>query len=77
MTLRALLLVLLAAGCGPSRQEAPFEEALLAVLPEDANVLVPVAFSRDGHRAAYVARQAAGDDVVSCLEKGSPVGRVC
>ena len=41
------------------------------------SLLVPVAFSLDGRRAAYAARRPQGDDVVSCLPKDSPVGRVC
>ena len=72
---RPLLLLLLLASCRSAPQG--FEEALLLTLPEDSNVLVPVAFSQDGRRAAYAARRPQGDDLVSCLAKDSPNGRVC
>lgn len=75
MRLRGPALLLLIASCGTAPRG--FRESLLLTLPEDANVLVPVAFSRDGRRAAYAARQPQGDDVVSCLPKESPNGRVC
>ena len=75
MRFRAFVLLLLLSSC----RSAPegFEEALLLTLPEDSNVLVPVAFSQDGRRAAYAARQPQGDDIVSCLSRDSHNGRVC
>lgn len=41
-----------------------FESRLLAVIPEDLNVIVPPAFSRDGRLAAYAARGGGVDRVV-------------
>lgn len=42
-------------GAGPA-----FEERLLATIPEDVEVFVPIAFSRDGRVAAYVAQSSDG-----------------
>jgi hypothetical protein len=42
-------------GTGPA-----FDEQLLATIPEGVEVLVPIAFSRDGRQAAYVAQTPGG-----------------
>jgi hypothetical protein len=49
---RPLLLLLALSGCGAPE----FRERLLAVLPEDVRVTVPVAFTTDGRQAAWVER---------------------
>jgi hypothetical protein len=54
----ALVYVVLA-GCvsGPApRRGEEFRERLLATLPEERGIAIPVAFSRDGTRVAYVER---------------------
>jgi hypothetical protein len=48
------------------------EERLLDMIPAGVNVIVPVAYSRDGRRAAYVARTQEGDRVVCGEWTGSP-----
>ncbi|HEY3226148.1 MAG TPA: hypothetical protein VGK61_04010 [Planctomycetota bacterium] len=56
------LLGFLAACRSPSPAEAgpAFEERLLATIPEGVEVFVPIAFSRDGRQAAYVAQTSGG-----------------
>jgi hypothetical protein len=39
---------------------APFSEHLIATIPEGVDVEVPIAFTRDGLQAAYVARTPEG-----------------
>jgi hypothetical protein len=56
------------AGCAA----ADFEERPLATLPEVANVVVPVAFSRDGRHAAYVLRSPDGDRAARGERSGQP-----
>lgn len=63
--MRIILLTLLsfAAACrSPSHPGAgpAFEDRLLATIPEGVEVFVPIAFSRDGCVAAYVARTPEG-----------------
>ncbi len=54
-----------------------FQERLLATIPEDARVVVPVAFSRDGRNAAWVMRQGEMSRAVCGAWKGEPYGVVC
>jgi hypothetical protein len=56
MPVPRLLLLLALAGCGPTPRGSEFRDRLLAVIPEQSRVTVPVAFSRDGRHAAYVER---------------------
>ena len=77
MILRRVLLLVILAGCGSLPAGEPFSERLLATLPEQANVLVPPAFSADGSRAAYVLRKPEGDDVVFGPVTRARRGRVC
>jgi hypothetical protein len=58
LTLVAFALVL--AACGELPSPAPFTEHLIATIPEGVDVVVPIAFSRDGLQAAYVARTPEG-----------------
>lgn len=54
------ILPLALAGCVAAAdpgQEPNFRERLLATIPEGVRVDVPIAFSRDGRHAAYVARR--------------------
>ncbi len=54
------ILSLALAGCvaaPAARQDPDFRERLLATIPEGVRVDVPIAFSRDGRHAAYVARR--------------------
>jgi hypothetical protein len=63
LSARVLALVLVA-GCAAPRDIEPFQEHVLAVIPAGIRVIVPVAYARDGTRAAYVARTDQGDQVV-------------
>ena len=54
-----------------------FQERLLGTIPEDARVVVPVEFSADGRRAAWV-MQRGGTSRAICGERmGKPYGVVC
>jgi hypothetical protein len=74
-----LILISILTGCvaGPAAGDPAFQEHLLATIPEDTRVIVPVAFSRDGRNAAWVNRP--GD--MSCAVRGEwkskPYGVVC
>jgi len=52
------------------RGGAYFEDRLLDTIPEGVNINVPVAYSRDGRRAAYAARTPEGDYAVCGGWKG-------
>lgn len=72
---RSLAIAALAlAGCAVGPAPAEFRERLLAVIPEGVTVSVPIAFSPDGTRAAYVARR--GDEHRAVLGEwsGKPYG---
>lgn len=72
-TLAAALVLL--AGCTSS--EASFLEQRLATISPDARVIVPVSFSRDGRRAAYVEQQDGACRTVCGSKIGKPYGIVC
>src|SRR5262245_30481014 len=67
----AILLVL--SGCAAF----PFEERRLATIPADARVIVPVSFSADGRRAAYVEQRGDSCRTVCESRTGKPYGIVC
>ena len=79
--LRSLsILSLLLGGCilGPaSAENAEFRERLLATLPDDVRVIVPVAFSEDGRHAAYVERRGDVSRVVRGNWEGKPFQVLC
>ena len=60
-----------------SVQDADFKDRLLATLPEDARVIVPVAFSADGRRAAYVEQRDGSCRVVCGPHQGKAFGALC
>ena len=62
----ASLALLLVAACAslPVDGNLAREARLLDTIPPGVNVVVPVAYSRDGHRAAYVGRTPDGDYAV-------------
>lgn len=61
----------------PTDGDPAFRERLLATIPEDARVVVPVAFSVDGRKAAWV-QQRGGTSRAVCGEwQGKPYGVVC
>jgi hypothetical protein len=68
------LSILLLAGCAAPSE---FRDRLLATLPEDVRVDVPVAFSLDGRRAAYVERASGVSRVVHDGRKERPFEIVC
>lgn len=69
----SLLILLAAAGCVARPAGTPeFEERLLITLIDHANVLVPVAFSRDGRHAAVVLRTPEGDRAILDDRWGRP-----
>ncbi len=72
MRVAAWAVPLLLAGCVPlSPRNAPAsEDRLIDTITEGVNVNVPVAFSRDGRRAAYAARTPDGDYAVCGGWKG-------
>lgn len=56
-TLPVLLAVLSACRATPvGGTDDPFQERILATLPEGVDVVPPVAFSPDGQQVAYIAR---------------------
>jgi hypothetical protein len=69
------LVLLLLAGCAAA--DAPFEERKLATIAGDARVLVPVTFSQDGRRAAYVEQRADACRMVTGDHVGKPYGLLC
>jgi hypothetical protein len=71
----ASVTLLLLAGCASSGSS--FEDRRLATIPEDARVIVPVSFSRDGRRAAYVEQRGNACRTVSGSKVGKPYGVVC
>jgi len=67
---RALWIVPLAlAGC---LSRPAFRERLLATIPEGVDVVVPIAFSRDGRQVAWVERSPEGCRAVRGEWKGKP-----
>ncbi len=67
MRIASLALLLLLAGCSPlpvTGNLTAFEARLLDTIPAGSNVVVPVAYGREGQSAAYVARTPAGDFAV-------------
>lgn len=64
---------LLLTGCA----SGAFRDRLLATLPEDVRVDVPVAFSQDGRRAAYVERASGFSRVVHDGSKARPFDLIC
>jgi hypothetical protein len=73
--LRTASVVFLLAGCasaGPS-----FEDRRLATISDNSRVLVPVSFSRDGRRAAYVEQRDDGCRMVSGPRVGKRYGTLC
>lgn len=75
MNRTALAALVLLGGCAASAP--PFEEKRLATIPPDAKVLVPVSFSRDGRRAAYVEQRDGTCRTVCGSKVGKPYGIVC
>lgn len=72
-------LIAVTLGCAGRRiHENPgFHERLLGTIPEDARVVVPVDFSSDGRRAAWV-MQRGETSRARCGEwMGKPYGVVC
>jgi hypothetical protein len=65
----------LLAGCASS--EASFQEKRLAIIPQDARVIVPVSFSRDGRHAAYVEQRDGTCRTVCGAKTGKTYGIVC
>ncbi len=64
-----ILLLALGACASPPTQRCNtvVEERLLATIPDEVNVILPVVYSRDGQRAAFAAR-AGGVDRPVCGE---------
>ena len=54
-----------------------FEERRLATIPEGARVTVPVSFSQDGRRAAYVEQTDGTCRAVCGTHRGQSYGIVC
>ena len=78
---RCVTVVLIAAALGCAGRRAGgdpgFQERLLGTIPGDARVFVPVDFSADGRRAAWV-MQRGGTSRAICGEwMGKPYGVVC
>jgi hypothetical protein len=73
------VLVVLLAGCvaGPADGDPAFQERLLATIPEDVRVVVPVAFSVDGRNAAWVKRPGETSLAVCGAWKSKPYGALC
>ena len=71
----ASLALVLLAGCASA--DPSFEARRLATIPDDARVIVPVSFSRDGRRAAYVEQRGEACRTVSGSKVGKPYGVVC
>jgi hypothetical protein len=68
-------LILFLAGCAGA--DASFEERRLAVIRDDARVIVPVSFSQDGRHAAYVEQRGDGCRVVTGSQTSKPYGALC
>jgi hypothetical protein len=66
---------LLLAGCASAGSS--FEARRLAVISDDSRVIVPVSFSRDGRRAAYVEQRDDGCRMVHGSHVGKPYGILC
>jgi len=73
----ALIAATLGCAGGPVDGGPEFQERLLATIPGDARVFVPVDFSADGRRAAWVI-QRGGTSRAMCGDwMGKPYGVVC
>lgn len=73
--LRAASVILLLAGCASAQPS--FQDRRLARISDDSRVIVPVSFSRDGRRAAYVEQRDDGCRMVSGSRVGKPYGILC
>ncbi len=73
------ILALVLSGCAGRRADGDpgFEERLLATIPEDAWVVVPVDFSANGRRAAWVMQRGGTSRAVCGAWMGKPYGVVC
>ena len=78
---RGITAVLIAAALGCAGRGADgdpgFQERLLGTIPEDARVVVPVDFSADGRRAAWVMRRGETSRAICGEWMGKPYGVVC
>ena len=72
--MRFVALIAALGGCAASE---PFQERLLATLADDVRVNVPVAFSADGRRAAWVERRGDSCRAVRGDRAGKPYGSLC
>ena len=63
--------------CGCAGGAPGFEGRLLATIPADARVVVPVDFSADGRRAAWVMQQGESSRAVCGEWMGKAYGVVC
>ena len=70
---RPILLMLALAGCSTPE----FRERLLAVIPEEIRVTVPVAYSADGRHAAFVERTDGASRAVRGAWKSNAFPVVC
>jgi len=57
---------------GPAAPATGFQDRLLATIPVGVDVTVPVAFSRDGRHAAYVAHRGEESRAVLGDWRGKP-----
>ena len=80
MTRIALLILFVSAGGSTlltTSCASSFEERRLATIPEGARVTVPVSFSQDGRRAAYVEQTDGTCRAVCGTRRGQSYGIVC
>jgi hypothetical protein len=73
------LALLLIGGCAANSgsPEADFRERLLAILPESARLNLPISFSDDGRRAAYIDQDGASSRAVAGEWRSRAFERLC
>lgn len=69
------MLAIFLSGCAAA--PAPFEAHRLATIADGSRVVVPVSFSQDGRRAAYVEQRGDGCRIVCGSHTGMPYGILC
>jgi hypothetical protein len=77
MRLSLVAFALALAACQGLPSPAPFSERLIATIPEGVDAEVPIAFSRDGLQAVYVARSPEGCRAVRGTWKSMRLDTLC
>jgi hypothetical protein len=67
----------LCACAGPSKDASEFRDRLLGEIPPDARIDVPVVFSADGRKAAWVERREGSSRVIFGSWTSRTYGIVC